>query len=746
MLKIFISLSLLLLLTACGGGASQHEPREEKTLYFIDAPTNGIDYSCGERTGVTKTSTENARTEYGLFKCVYSPVHFSLGALELGTIENISNKQVIYPQNLIPSFDGDFNNESLLKIAILLQSLDDKRDSEHINIPQSTKDKITFTSLNNLSIEELYEEIRKMGFTPVDKDTAKVHLLLNSPNVHTGKPTLKAFEEDISGDLTVGNIIGELDFTKGDGELIFPFILEGEGKENFLLNNKGKLILTQTLDATKTYTLDVMISNEFGYASAPLILHIKDSGKIGKAQMGRLQDAKVKLFKLGEDNKLELLTTERTVNSGSLNQIGNFDLHTELLEDQNYYIYEVSEGIDIDSDDNGEKDTTSTKNQGKLHLISKGIWLKNINNKIRITPLSEMLYTYVKRNTFKDLEIKLQEYSKILLKESLDNDNIIEAKDIMIFNPLIHKKLLYPTLTYNNTYNNITHQIRAGNNIYKTNIFNAYVIESFQSNAIEIVGSTIYTVDMLESGEFNIYDLETKEKIGGLKLPNTPVKEDSHVIYVNLVDSDIKIGSLVNFTYNLNIRNQKKPILYENPFINYSILSGNLHQIAIGKSYTKNLFSKEGVFYLYDISQNNTSTQEINLLNINENTSIYQSKFDSTLHTIDSLWIYQDYLYIIGDNKIKIFQKNNKKIILKNTYDTKISRGNILGIENKVLYLLDEFNLTLFDVSLPSTPKCIDTLNVPFKYKLGIKTSGDYITTGSKIIDIKALRASKTSK
>ena len=72
---------IVLFLHACDNGASQHEPREEKTLYFIDSPTNGIDYACGERKGVTKTYTQNGVTKHGLLKCVYSPITFSLGTL-----------------------------------------------------------------------------------------------------------------------------------------------------------------------------------------------------------------------------------------------------------------------------------------------------------------------------------------------------------------------------------------------------------------------------------------------------------------------------------------------------------------------------------------------------------------------------------------------------------------------------------------------------------------------------------------
>ncbi len=736
---------VLLFLHACGGGASQHEPREEKTLYFVDAPTNGIDYACGERKGVTKTYTQNGITKHGLLKCVYSPITFSLGTLTLGSIDNVVHEQTIYPQSLVNSFNGDFNNEEVLKIAILLQSLDDKSTPDHINIPQSTKDKINLTSLKELSIEQLNEAIIKMGFTPVSKDEARIHLILNSENVQSGKPKVEPFEEEISNELTVGSCIGELTIDKGDGTLIYPFLLEGEGKEHFLLNNKGKLIVTKSFTIAETFNLKVTVSNEFGYTTVPLNIHVKNSGKIGKAQMGRLKGATVKLFKLNSDGTQELLATETTKSKGNFNLIGNFDLHTELLEDHCFYVYEISDGIDIDSDDNGKEDPKSTINHGKLHLISKGIWIKNANYKIRVTPLSEMLYSYLKRDEFNDLE-KLKTYSQILLKESLEQDREIDARDIMLFNPVKDKELLYPTLTYNNSYSNITQQIRNGNSNYKNTIFNAYIVESFQANAIEIVGSSIYTIDMLGSGEFNIYDLETKAKIGGVKLPFAPFDEDTHVLYVNLLLGEARISSLSEWSYELFISNQSKPTVDGEPSMKEALISGNFSRTTLGKSSISTFFGQNKKTHLYNLIDNEGETQTIRFFYVDKLNSFYQFEFDSQLKNIESLWVNGNYLYVIGDHKMHVFKETNSEATLSKVYDKHIVSGDILGIENNILYVLKEKLLTLYDIGSALNPKIIETITVPFTYKLGIKTYNKYIVTDSKILDINALKASKIAK
>ena len=742
MIKLLILTTLLFLLHACNGDASQHEPREEKTLYFIDSPTNGIDYNCGERRGVTKSYTQNGITKHGLLKCVYSPITFSLGALRLGSVDNIVDEQIIYPQSLVNTFNGDFNNEEVLKIAILLQSLDDKSSPDYINIPQSTKNKITLKTLDNLSIEQLNQVIRSMGFSPVTKEDAKVHLVLNSPRIHNGKPSIEPFEEEISNELKVGDIVGELSIKKGDGELIYPFTLEGQGKEHFLLNNKGKLIVTQSFSTAQTFNLKVSIGNQYGYGSAPLNIHVKDSGKIGKVQLGRLKNATVKLFKISPNKTLELVTTETTKSTGSLNLLGNVDLHTELLDDQSYYVYEVSEGIDVDTDDDAKQDAIETNNHGKLHLISKGIWIKNSTEKIRITPLSEMLYTYLERDGFRDIERKLNKYSQILLRSSLDSESNINCKDIMIFNPVKDKKALYDTLTYNNTYNNIRNQIRQGDSNYKQTVFNAYVVDSFQSTAIEIVGSSIYTIDMTGTGEFSIYDLETKKKIGKLKLPNAPFEEDTHVIYVNTLIPRVNIYSLEDWSYEVDISKQNKPILTSEPNIKTAILSGSFSHTAIGYSQEIHLFGQERQSHIYDRANIPNSTRTIKFLNVDKNDIFYQFEFDSKLTTIDSLWVKNKYLYVIGDNKIHIFTETNTKATLNGIYNQRTVQGSIIGIEKETMYVLKENILTLYDISSTLKPKFIEEFVVPFNYKLGIKTNGKYIITVSKIIDIEALRAS----
>jgi hypothetical protein len=748
MLKLLLPLSILLLFLSCGG-TSQHEPREIKTLYFKGSAVNGIDYHCGERQGVTKT----IRSTDGAITCVYSPVEFYLGSLYLGEVSNTTNQQNIYPQSLVPSFDGDFNNINVLKIAIFLQSLNSNPKSNLITISEETKSKITLTTLDGLTIEQLYKEIEKIGFIPVSKENAKIHLILNSENTNSGKPTISSFEEDISTTLMVGSIIGKIVIDAGDGTVKYPFLLEGEDARYFLLNDKGNLILTRTLDEERVYNFTVTVTNEYGYTTKNIKIHAKDNSKIGKVQMGRLKGATVKLFKLNLDGSKTLLASTTTKAIGTLNQIGNFDLMEEQIDDHGFYIYEVTGGVDIDRDNDGKEDKKATPNQGKSHLLTKGIWVKNSMSKVRITPLSEMLYTYIKKFShlesetpikYNTIEEQLNQYATLLLKESLDSEQGVDVKDIIIFDPIQNQKSLLETLVFNQTYQKIGNKIRAGDLSYKSDIFSAYVVDSFQSNAIEIVGSSIYTIDMMKSGDFSIYDLETKKLIGKIKLPHTPIEEDIHVIYINLFDNEIRVSSLEGWSYYVDIRNQTEIKLYDKPFIEYTIFTGRFNDISIGRSKTKNIFSKEQKLYLYDILQEE-ETIKVKFFKISSNEYEYQNEFDSQLSRINTLWIYKNYLYIVGDNKIHIFEEKNNLMHLVSTYDRLTIKGDILGVEENILYILYKNILTLLDINNPLKPRFLESISVPFRYKLGIKTNGKYITTGSKILHIKALIASKNA-
>lgn len=97
------------------------EPKPEATtLIFNDSPVDGITYECGGY----RSTTSNG----GKFSCVNAPVSFFIGTLKLGEISTFPEDGQVFPQDLVGVARNDFNQSDVIKIARLLQSLDDDGD------------------------------------------------------------------------------------------------------------------------------------------------------------------------------------------------------------------------------------------------------------------------------------------------------------------------------------------------------------------------------------------------------------------------------------------------------------------------------------------------------------------------------------------------------------------------------------------------------------------------------------------
>ena len=103
---------------------------------FVDREVNGVDYKCGDRSGVTGKDINGNAKEAGYFgPCkVGDPVAFSVGKLKLGEIKDTKDfgtSAIVTPKDIAKSAAED--NESIIKdieqkIAVTLQSMDDDGD------------------------------------------------------------------------------------------------------------------------------------------------------------------------------------------------------------------------------------------------------------------------------------------------------------------------------------------------------------------------------------------------------------------------------------------------------------------------------------------------------------------------------------------------------------------------------------------------------------------------------------------
>jgi hypothetical protein len=559
-------------------------------------------------------------------------------------------------------------------------------------------------------------------------------------DVLDSKPSIKPFYEEITLSDKRGYTIGRVSFTNGDTPASLS--LSGDGAEYFGINKDGEIILIDNISTANTFNLIITASNTFGDTNQSIKIDVKETGKIAKAYMSSpLINASVKVFSLDSSNhKTELTEHRQTTNS-----LGNFNLHTEKLDDQTFYIFEISGGEQKYVYDDGKHyNVYYIPNNGTIRTIIKGIWAKNSKYKIRMTPLSHMHYNYVLKyidTDYEKLETQLNTNTKILINEDLNRDMEITVEDLLIYNPLENSDSLYPTLKYNNSYKTLVAKLHSDDISFKNDLFNIHTINSFVGNDIVIIAPLVYAADMLESQEFRIYNIESKEVVSKSPLPKNHIEEDDYNIYINTILDRVSLTSIDNTSYEVNLTNMTAKSIDD-----YSRISGNYSRNAIGE-YNNEIFI---------LSQNRMSYKSllttITIYRLPDNKNGHSEKlyhFDSNLTSINNLWVNNNkYLYVFEDGLMNVFIIDNEKKTFsfeKYLYHNNL-RGKIIGIEDKIIYILFANKLSLFSITKPTQPEFIEELTVPFYYKFGVKTNGKYIVSGSDIVDIQTLRTTNEAR
>ncbi len=157
------------------------------------------------------------------------------------------------------------------------------------------------------------------------------------------------------------------------------------------------------------------------------------------AKLGNLADANVTIYKIEDNGTLISLYFEKTSSGTTLGEIGKFDMHIDTLDDNLFYLYEVTGGKDWDSDDDGILDANATINKGIIRAIAKGSNLKVAADNFIVSYATELIYEKItptlkyhfNASTFGE---KLQDAVKKVIGD-IDGDGAIDEKDMLIFNP-----------------------------------------------------------------------------------------------------------------------------------------------------------------------------------------------------------------------------------------------------------------------------------------------------------------------
>lgn len=143
-LNVLFAFGLILLFSACGGGGddgaaeNQTDVSSTQKGVFVDSPVDGIEYTSGSQTGVTK---DGGKFIYE----VGESIAFFIGDIPLGSVPE--GKSVVTPLDLANA-TKDLNNIRVRNVARLLQSLDDGTTKDVISISEFVREKSVKTDLN----------------------------------------------------------------------------------------------------------------------------------------------------------------------------------------------------------------------------------------------------------------------------------------------------------------------------------------------------------------------------------------------------------------------------------------------------------------------------------------------------------------------------------------------------------------------------------------------------------------------
>jgi len=363
--------------------------------------------------------------------------------------------------------------------------------------------------------EKQYDNTYKVVLSIKDAQghTIEKTLHIKVTNVPDVKPTITNTKLTISGTVLANSVVGNVIVNKGDSE-ITQMTLSGADANLFTIDKDGVIKTATTIPVDKkSISLKVKATSPAGVSDekdVTIYVNDTDPSVRGVAQLGLERNATVKIFKINNDGTYTKLFTE-TTSGGGIESAGRFDTHSDELEDKAYYIYQVTDGEDIDANNDGVEDENATKTKGAMRAIVLGEWLKKMDNDVlKITALSEMLY--IKsiddiKNNFFDLKSTLNSQAQTILALDINNDGNINAKDILSFDPLIDKDALKEE--WKEKFDKIVDDIHNGKDGYGVNPKLIGSIESKYAYGVTLSsdGTKAYVADLKEG--LKIIDITT---------------------------------------------------------------------------------------------------------------------------------------------------------------------------------------------------------------------------------------------
>lgn len=160
----------------------------------------------------------------------------------------------------------------------------------------------------------------------------------------------------------------------------------------------------------------------------------------GRAVLGVLTGSQVGVY---DYTDLETpIHTTTTSTDADLDLAGRFDIPESLIADAGLYVIAISQGSDMDVNNDGIADSSPTSNVGTLHLVITGHRLKA--GPFQANILTEIVYQKIRYLLLAEYPVEtivtvMDRYICALLKEDVDGNRVVNMDDILAFNPVIDR-------------------------------------------------------------------------------------------------------------------------------------------------------------------------------------------------------------------------------------------------------------------------------------------------------------------
>jgi len=308
-----------------------------------------------------------------------------------------------------------------------------------------------------------------------------------------------------------------------------------------------------------TYTLVYSAKDKYGNTGKS-VRYVHVTRPFGRIRCNAIADATVKIYEITNDSNLTLKWTETGSNGESLDEVGVFDTHSEEVDPEKYYLFEVSGGLEMDSDLDGKIDSNSSENFGKIRAVARGSDIIALKSEFTISIASEIFYRRIVGDAVGPGAIPAlqslyfyedQKADKIasFIVEDIDADSDTDLRDLLRFDPYRDPHGLKGL--YAETYERMSDNLRKGEDPFAPLLSQNQYRGSKSVNTINTAGVAYmgadYSTDLFT---VSLSDKESPAVLNTLPLAgrvNGTIYSDSEkLLYVNTLSGDLYIISVAD--------------------------------------------------------------------------------------------------------------------------------------------------------------------------------------------------------